>query len=706
MIRPYRLTGVIMLCVGFLVVGCQRVEVVRPKPPEAPVVSAVEAPEVPKETLAYVPGDLLVKFKRHADIERLQAYLRKPAAAKPHLLVDLCRQHGLIQMARVFREGPSPKELKARFPQRIPKGISSPDLSRTYRLSFPQATNIPKLAMEFTNLSKFIEYNEPNFLRQVQDLPNDTYVDPDQNGTWSTGSWVREAGHQEDLWGLARIGMEQAWGITQGSSDVIVAVIDTGLDYTHLDIVGKVWQNLDEDADRDGRTLEWDGTKWVLDPDDLNDRDDDQNGYLDDLIGFDLVSSDFDPVDDHGHGTHVAGTIAATTNNAKGVAGISWDSPVMVVKTQDEFGGGFDDVIARGIQYAADNGAKIINMSLGGAGSSQTMKDAVTYAYAGFGAVVVASAGNDNQDIFYWFPAGLPHLICVGAWGYDDTRAIFLVDLNDPTKGSSGASNYGEALDVTAPGVDILSLKAERCAFTVGTDYCRRQGTSMAAPHVSGVVALMRALSTEASPDLVQAILQGTAEDVSQSGLEDDGIDLYTGYGLLNAAEALDEVQTSKAELLVLEPSLASALILSATQVQAHIEIANVGTDEAEAFQYRLYAGSGEGGTLLEEATLSLGINDAISIDRTFSMEPLAAQLTLQLDPEDSIKEYNERNNSLTLTLTTPLLAGWPVAIDTPLSSAPAIGDLDPLAPGLEIVVIDASGIVYAWHADGTSLAG
>ncbi|MGB3904320.1 MAG: S8 family peptidase, partial [Anaerolineae bacterium] len=229
-------------------------------------------------------------------------------------------------------------------------------------------------------------------------------------------------------WGPAKIQAPAAWDVTVGSSDLIIAVVDTGVDLNHPDLNDKI------------------------------------------VAGWDYANDDSDPQDDHGHGTHVAGIAAAETNNLQGIAGISWAARIMPVKVLDEHGDGYYSDVADGVHYACNNGAKIINLSLGGSNPSSTLKDALEDAYED-GCLMVAAAGNGGNAVDY--PGRYPETMAVAATNQSDTRA--------------GFSDYGPEIDVAAPGVYIYS--------TLWNDkYGWKDGTSMAAPHVAGQAALIWSL--------------------------------------------------------------------------------------------------------------------------------------------------------------------------------------------------------------------
>ncbi|MFC1570432.1 S8 family serine peptidase, partial [Candidatus Omnitrophota bacterium] len=336
-----------------------------------------------------------------------------------------------------------------------------------------------------------------------------------------------------DMWAWDRIDMQQAWDISTGAG-VIVAVLDTGIDYTHPDIASQLWYNQGEIPD--------------------NGIDDDANGYIDDYLGWDFVGTDSDsPVQDKdvmdvgGHGTHVAGIIAAGANT-EGIIGVAPDAKILPVRVLDNLGVGPMSAIIKGIDYAVAMGAKVINLSLGGLGYAtsalmKAVKDAIDA-----GSVIIAAAGNEGADVDGYYPANIPGIISVsatapGAWhpaAADGSHPMASsIDPNDPL---ASFSNYGDSINLAAPGVDILSLRASGTdmnesggsTFTPDAEYMYAQGTSMAAPFVSGLAALLFANDPTLTPDEIKQKLYSSAED-----LGDAGFDPLYGHGLINAYQAL-----------------------------------------------------------------------------------------------------------------------------------------------------------------------
>lgn len=301
-----------------------------------------------------------------------------------------------------------------------------------------------------------VAYAEPDYIRQFSKTPNDT-----QYG---------------ELWGMAKISAPAAWDVATGNSAAIVAVIDSGMDMDHPDLQANLWNNSDEIP---GDNIDNDG-----------------NGYVDDVNGWDFVSEDKDPDDGYGHGTHCAGTVGAVGNNANQVAGVCWTASIMPVRVGTSAGLADSDIVD-GIRYAARNGAKVLSNSYGGPGFSQTIYDAVSYAN-NRGCIFVASAGNDNSDndLYPQYPASieLPNVISVAATDENDERASF--------------SNYGAtSVDIGAPGVNIISTY-------LGGETTSMQGTSMACPHVAGALTLYASIDPGINPAEAKQLLLQSADPV------------------------------------------------------------------------------------------------------------------------------------------------------------------------------------------------
>jgi subtilisin family serine protease len=386
-------------------------------------------------------------------------------------------------------------------------------LDRIYTIIVPDGTDILTVVNAYTHDSHVV-YAEPDYLGRGFAVPNDPSYKL-QWGLHNNGS--NPPGHPGKAG--ADIHAPQAWDIQKGSSSVIVAVLDTGVDWDHPDLSARIWSNTDETSG--------------------NGIDDDHNGYIDDIRGWDFANNDNNPMDDNGHGTVNAGIIGADTNNGVGIAGVDWHCRLMPIKVLDETNWGLYSWWASGLQYAADNGAKVISMSMGGSASDSTLKAAVDYAY-GLNCVICVSMGNDNSNTVY-YPAAYPNVIAVGAVDTDDTRCV--PPDWQPFGMQFGGSNYGSHIDVVAPGNWIYS--------TVWNDnYQYWAGTSMAAPYVSGLAALLFAQVPSLTNAQIYHIITSTANDQVGKPSEDTlGWDQYYGYGRINAQQALTYCITPDLEI-------------------------------------------------------------------------------------------------------------------------------------------------------------
>lgn len=415
-----------------------------------------------------------------------------------------------------------------------------------YYLVYTACTVEPSTVCNDLLLSAYVGSCQPNYFYKEADwVPNDSYYFNQTTGQPSVGAWGQS---YPDLWNLWQIEAGAAWDSSRGTG-VVVAVVDGGVDYNHLDISGNIWQNPGEIGN--------DGVD-----------NGDANTLVDDIRGWDFVQNDNRPFDERGHGTHVAGIIAAVGDNQEGIIGVAPESEIMITRAIDSSGNATATRLAASIDYATLSGASVINNSWickssgctsGGLGIIST---AVTNAFNA-GVVVVVAAGNDSENVSTRIPQNMnTEVIVVTATTESDTSANY--------------SNFGSTIDLAAPGggtgqiscsqsgfdiadENILSLRAFRedgsgtdrlhasCpslpgSVIVGQNYYRMRGTSMSAPHVSGAAALLLAANPELAPFQIEQILRDTADNIVIAG-EDPltGFDPYTGYGRLNARQAVDE---------------------------------------------------------------------------------------------------------------------------------------------------------------------
>ncbi|NMD69871.1 peptidase S8 [Bacillus sp. DNRA2] len=350
-----------------------------------------------------------------------------------------------------FKSNPNDTELNQILKEingDVLKHLDSTVVFRSHSLSTPE------LITYFKNKTT-VDFAEPNYLYLQNEMgPNDLLY------------------QEQYQWNLPVIRTEVGWDVTRGKEDIIIAVVDTGVDLAHPDLKNRLTQ------------------------------------------GYNVIENNNFPDDDNGHGTHVAGIIASETNNQEGVAGMTWYNKIMPVKAMESGGYGTTFDIAKGITWAVDHGADVINLSLGNYQPSELMQHAVQYAYKN-NVVLIAASGNDNST-HPSYPACYPEVLAVSAIDFDGKRASF--------------SNYGDYVDVAAPGVQIPSTYFNQ-------QYAALSGTSMASPHVAGLAGLIRSANPDLSNKEVINIIKKTAYDLGPKGN-----DAEFGRGLIDVRSALEAV--------------------------------------------------------------------------------------------------------------------------------------------------------------------
>lgn len=361
------------------------------------------------------------------------------------------------QIVVKFRKEPTSAELA-----QIRSDIEATQMSKSGQTYVFESTKLEAKQLMSYFQKWNVEFAEPHFLYMTNETfePNDRLF----------------AKYQ---WNLPAIETIPGWDVSRGSEDVVVAVVDTGVDLKHPDLQGRT------------------------------------------TSGINIVNENAEAMDDVGHGTHVAGVISALVNNREGVAGISWYNKIMPVKVLDETGAGNTYSVAQGIIWATDHGAKVINMSLGNYADSQFLHDAIRYAYDR-DVVLIAASGNDNTER-PGYPAAYPEVFAVAATDSNKQKATF--------------SNYGDYIDVAAPGVNIASTYPDN-------HYAALSGTSMASPHVTALAALIRSANPLLKNNEVMDIMRKTAID-----LGDKGKDKYYGYGQIDIVQALTQAAQSRESL-------------------------------------------------------------------------------------------------------------------------------------------------------------
>lgn len=377
-----------------------------------------------------------------------------------------------------FNRQPSGDELS-----RIKKDISAHSVKKLGATYIFRSRKLEaKPLMRYFSQSWNPQYVEPHYLY----LTNEADIVPN------------DALYAKYQWNLPSIETEKGWNLSKGSEKVIVAVLDTGVQADHPDLSGKL------------------------------------------LTGKNIVDGSQAPDDDVGHGTHVAGIIAASVNNGEGVAGLSWYNKVLPVKVLDSSGAGSTYSVAEGIIWATDHGAKVINMSLGNYAQAEFLHDAIKYAYER-DVVLVAASGNDNTER-PGFPAAYPEVFAVASTDADGAKSSF--------------SNYGDYIDVAAPGASIASTYP-------GSQYAALSGTSMASPHVAALAGLIRSINPGLSNEEVMTIMRESAQD-----LGDAGRDNYFGYGQIDVVHALEKARNSAVSLQQFPEQLGKRLARIASKYQ------------------------------------------------------------------------------------------------------------------------------------------
>ena len=539
--------------------------------------------EISKQNFA--PGELLIRFREGAESEEVMEQLgiqAKGASGKARQISRILNTKPLVRRYKkahkLHKDSQGQYEFMGRKYRRIEDidegvffkeaykslSVREKKLFRWHKIRLTDKTADLAQLIQTLKGHPDIESVQLNHINSFQAIPNDPYYH-------SAGSWGQG---YDDLWGLKAINVEKAWDITQGE-DVIVAVVDSGVDYNHPDIFDNIWVNPGEVEDRNGdgridlHDIDIDGDKKISkeEMDAASDgEDDDGNGLTDDLLGWDYGTSrdengdgdfddtedirDNDPMDGEGHGTHVAGTIAAVGNNNQGIIGVAPGAKIMIVKAGPQ---PLDEYLISSLYYAGHNGAKVINNSWGPMSprpSSPALEDVIDHIVDDHNCVVVFSAGNHGTNVSNFSPAN-----------YSKTIAVAAVDHND---GYAKFSNWGDLIDVSAPGgtygdvngtapgerdfINILSLRAKDtdlycgpedpesiCGeLIVNDDYYRIIGTSMAAPHVSGLAALLVSRYPQMSQEEIKWRIRLGGDDLGEQGF-----DAAYGWGRINCYNSL-----------------------------------------------------------------------------------------------------------------------------------------------------------------------
>ncbi len=478
--------------------------------------------------LPYVQNQLIIQWQDTRDFN-VHECLEKQTFG--HSLVDaLTQRWGLVQIQRT----------------------GNPHHQRTYCLVFSNPIPMETVMADFRHTGLF-EFVEPNFIghgcsanSSLDSIPDDPFFYlqyPCLNTGTNFDTLLMKADADMDL--------ELAWELETGSSEVIIALLDSGVKLDHPDLRNRLWSN-------------------PLDT--LDGIDNDGNGYIDDFQGWNFISQNNNPNDKNGHGTQMMSLMAAEANNQRGLAGIDWYCRVMNCQVLNQNNTGRHNWWAEGLYYATDMGADIINLSLGGYDTSQLLEDAIKYA-SERGVTLVAAMGNFDTDQPH-YPAAYPETIAVGATNALDQRAAPFF------RAIYSGSNYNTYMDVVAPGDYLPALSHDQDTFA----YLLNSGTSQACALVSGVCGLLLAQDTSRTPADIREILRATAEDRVGTPEEDTpGFDVYYGYGRINAYQALryssadpvDSTLTANSPLILFPNPVRNYLYIQGATPESTVEVYN-----------------------------------------------------------------------------------------------------------------------------------
>jgi thermitase len=588
--------------------------------PSVPMTGSTAQPD-PGLEAEYMPGEMILKIR--------QPLQGNPANARTGIsAIDALNLEFGVTSMEVLVSDPSIKALS--------------NLSGIYLLHTGPQTDIPSAVEAYARLNE-VEYAQPNYIYRLEDeiCRDKTDLVPDDP-------------RYAEQWYLPQMHAAEGWEVTQGTSTVVVAVVDTGVNYNHPDL-----SLYDAITAPDGKVI----------------------------LGYDFVNGDSDPVDDNGHGTAMAGLIAAKSNNGTGISGVCWNCKILAIKSMAANGTGTTWNVTQGIQYAVSHNASVINLSLGGPGEP-AMVNAINAAYES-NIVVVASAGNDNSYTPQ-YPAASDHVFSVAATNQTDGRLF--------------NSNYGYWVDVAAPGYGLLSTSIDGA-------YNNTCCTSGATALTSGTAGLVKSVHPTWTSDQVMSQIACTAEDIRSlnPGFEDflgtGRVDIYNALAGVPAATCGIrgtgyQIQVGEDESAIYPGNTFSLVLKAKTDAAANQEVSAT-------------LSSTYPNVTFEPAILSYGnLNFGVI---TANITPLSISIDADAMPGDIIpidvvfqdKSGSTYPASYSITVHPQRLSGWPQVMSwgSGGSGSPILRDIDHNSAS-EILHPNLDGILYIWNPDGSDLPG
>ncbi|MCK4353030.1 S8 family serine peptidase [candidate division WOR-3 bacterium] len=615
----------------------------------------------------YYPDRLLVCFKPSIELATINQTKSQIITGLPSF-DKLCKEHGIYKIERWLTSADQNDHWGNIY------------LSKIYRLYFSKKENVKEIALKFEENENLI-YAEPEPVCHPYYAPNDSLYSLQ--------------------WHLVQVKAPEAWDLWDIPNEypcdtsIIIGIIDDGVDWHHPDLIDNIWQNSGEDADGDGHTIEYIGGEWVFDPGDLNGVDNDSNGYVDDLIGYDLADGNNNPEPSDslyaGHGTAVAGVASAVTNNEIGVASVAWKARLMPVKCSYDTEPGYIPYGYAGILYAAKAGANIINCSWGSTYGGSAGQAVVNVAHDSYGAIICASAGHDvTSEPKY--PAAYKNVIAVTATTIGDIKW--------------GCADYGDWIDCCAPGTNIWTTVPD-------SGYASLDGISLSSALVAGCYGLLWAWYRDSSNIWIEQELLDNCDNIDSLN------PLYAGqlgYGRVNIYKAIANnilPNLSYISHTVIETEGDGDSIINPDEsAEVRILVKNeAGWSTAYGVTGKIT--SPDSAIIITDSIASY--NDIHSGSIGINIKPFKFQissdagecdipLTLILSANQTTPYPYSVNISFEIEVSMNQI-GWPVDISSQVSASPIIIDIDNDGE-MEVIAGDHNGRLWVWNKDASVYLG